>query len=134
MARARGLVASSPADVFAAARSGDAAAAGVVAIEARRLAHAIAAISAVLDPQLVVLGGGIGTGGGDLLLGPLAEALVTISPFSPRLAVSGLGADGVIAGAAATGLGLALDRIFERAAAGASISEAAQPALDAAAG
>jgi predicted NBD/HSP70 family sugar kinase len=119
LAQSMGVAAAgSAADVFAAARSGDARAAGVVAIEARRLAHAIAAIAAVLDPQLVVLGGGIGTGGGDLLLGPVADALAAISPFSPRLAISGLGADGVIAGAAATGLGLALDRIFERAAAG----------------
>lgn len=124
LAHTMGVVgASSPADVFAAARSGDAAAAGAVAIEARRLAHAIAAIAAVLDPQLVVLGGGIGTGGGDLLLGPVAEALAVVSPFTPRLAISGLGADGVIAGAAATGLGLALDRIFERAAAGAPAPE-----------
>jgi predicted NBD/HSP70 family sugar kinase len=134
MAQARGVAASSAAEVFAAARSGDAAAAAVVGIEARRLAHAIAAIAAVLDPQLVVLGGGIGTGGGDLLLGPTADALAAISPFSPRLAISGLGADGVIAGAAATGLGLALDRIFERAAAGTTTPEPALPALDAAAG
>ncbi len=119
LARASGVAsAATAADVFAAARSGDEAAAAVVAIEARRLAHAIAAIAAVLDPQLVVLGGGIGTGGGDLLLGPVAEALAAISPFSPRLAVSGVGSDAVIAGAAATGLRLALDRIFERAAAG----------------
>jgi predicted NBD/HSP70 family sugar kinase len=134
MAHAGGVAASSAADVFAAARSGDAAATDVVAIEARRLAHAIAAIAAVLDPQLVVLGGGIGAGGGDLLLGPVADALAEISPFSPRLAVSSLGADGVIAGAAATGLGLALDRIFERAAAGNPAPEVVRPGLDVAAG
>jgi predicted NBD/HSP70 family sugar kinase len=134
MAHARGVAASSAADVFAAARSGDADAAGVVAIEARRLAHAIAAIAAVLDPQLVVLGGGIGAGGGDLLLGPVADALAAISPFSPRLAVSSLGADGVIAGAAATGLGLALDRIFERTAAGAAAPDVPRSSLGVAAG
>ena len=105
-----------------------------MAIEARRLAHAIAAIAAVLDPHLVVLGGGIGTGGGDLLLGPVAEALAAISPFSPRLAISGLGADGVIAGAAATGLRLALDRIFERAATSAPGLELGRPDAGIAAG
>lgn len=133
MAQARGVAASSAADVFAAARSGDAAAGAVVGIEAGRLAHAIAAIAAVLDPQLVVLGGGIGTGGGDLLLGPVAEALAAISPFSPRLAISGLGAEAVVAGAAAMGLGLALDRIFEGAATGAPAVELARPSPDAAA-
>lgn len=106
----------------------------MVAIESRRLAHAIAAIAAVLDPQLVVLGGGIGTGGGDLLLGPVAEALAAISPFSPRLAISGLGADGVIAGAAATGLRLALDRIFERAANATPAVDMGRLGLEAAAG
>ncbi|MFI5259877.1 MAG: ROK family protein [Candidatus Limnocylindrales bacterium] len=135
LARANGVTSVvSAADVFAAARSGDAAAAAVVAIEARRLAHAIAAIAAVLDPHLVVLGGGIGTGGGDLLLGPVAEALAAISPFSPRLAISGLGADGVIAGAAGTGLRLALDRIFERAATSSPPVDVERPGLNEAAG
>lgn len=104
----------SVADLFAAARSGGAEAQSIVELEARRLAHAIAAIAAVLDPGLVVLGGGVGSGGGDLLLGPTAAALASISPFSPRLAVSSLGAEAVIAGAGAIGLRLALDRIFGR--------------------
>ena len=104
--------ATSVAAIFDAARRGDPSAERVVHIEARRLAHAIAAVAAVLDPELVVLGGGIGTGGGDLLLRPIAEALASISPFSPRLVVSTLGGDAVIAGCTATGLGLAFDRIF----------------------
>jgi predicted NBD/HSP70 family sugar kinase len=98
--------------VFAAARAGDARARRVIDTEAQRLAHGIAAIAAVLDPELVVLGGGIGAGGGDLLLGLIEEWLATISPFSPRLAVSTLGAGAVIAGANAIGLRLAFDRIF----------------------
>jgi predicted NBD/HSP70 family sugar kinase len=106
------LEGTSVAAIFDAARHGDPAADRVVKIEARRLAHAIAAVAAVLDPELVVLGGGIGTGGGDLLLRPIGAALASISPFSPRLEVSTLGADAVIAGCTATGLGLAFDRIF----------------------
>ena len=66
----------------------------------------------MVDPELVVLAGGVGAGGGDLLLPLLRDALTSISPFSPRLAVSTLGADAVIAGAKATGLRIALDRIF----------------------
>jgi predicted NBD/HSP70 family sugar kinase len=92
--------------------TGDPNADRVVRIEASRLAHAIAAVAAVLDPELVVLGGGIGTGGGDLLLRPIGEALASISPFSPRLEVSTLGVDAVIAGCSTTGLRLAFDRIF----------------------
>ena len=104
--------ATSVAEIFDAARHGDPNADRVVRIEARRLAHAIAAVAAVLDPELVVLGGGIGTGGGDLLLRPIAEALASISPFTPRLEVSTLGVDAVIAGCSTTGLRLAFDRIF----------------------
>ena len=113
LAREQGMrSASSVAAIFDAARHGDPIADRVVRIEAGRLAHAIAAVAAVLDPELVVLGGGIGTGGGDLLLRPIGEALASISPFSPRLEVSTLGVDAVIAGCSTTGLRLALDRIF----------------------
>jgi predicted NBD/HSP70 family sugar kinase len=113
LARENGLAsATSVASIFDAARSGDPNADSVVRIEAWRLAHAIATVAAVLDPELVVLGGGIGTGGGDLLLRPIAEALASISPFSPRLEVSTLGVDAVIAGCTTTGLRLAFDRIF----------------------
>jgi predicted NBD/HSP70 family sugar kinase len=104
--------ATSVAAIFDAARHGDPDADHVVRTEARRLAHGIAAVAAVLDPELVVLGGGIGTGGGDLLLRPIAEALASISPFSPRLEVSTLGVDAVIAGCSTTALRLAFDRIF----------------------
>jgi predicted NBD/HSP70 family sugar kinase len=100
------------AGVFTAARRGDPRALRVVDTEARRLAYAVAAVAAVLDPELVVLGGGVGAGGGDLLLPLIARSLTAISPFSPRLAVSTLGADAVIAGARASGMRVALDRIF----------------------
>lgn len=100
------------AEVFMAARRGDERALRVVEVEARRLAYAVAAVASVLDPELVVLGGGVGAGGGDLLLPLISDSLTAISPFSPRLAVSSLGADAVIAGATASGLRIALDRIF----------------------
>ena len=124
LAAERGVVAESSADVFAAARAGDEAAMEVVIVEGRRLAHAIAAIAAVLDPQLVVLGGGVGAGGGDLLIDPIAAALPAISPFFPRLAISALGSEAVLAGAIATGLGRALDELIERAGGGAPVPTA----------
>jgi len=103
-----------PTAIFAAARRGDPAARKVVVAEARRLALAIAVVAPVLDPQLVVLGGGIARNNADLLLEPLRRELHTLSPFAPRLAVSELGEDAVLEGAVATALATAQDRLFSR--------------------
>lgn len=98
--------------VFAAARGGSRPAMRVVDLIAERIAIGVAAVAAVLDPELVVVGGGIGAGGGELLLDPLARRLGLISPLSPRLAVSTLGPDAVLAGAIDEALRLAVDRVF----------------------
>ncbi|HMK91676.1 MAG TPA: ROK family transcriptional regulator [Thermoleophilia bacterium] len=100
--------------VFAAARRGDDLAREVVAAEARRLALAIAVVAPVLDPELVILGGGIARGNADLLLDPLRRELRALSPFAPRLAVSELGEEAVLEGAVATALATAQDRLFSR--------------------
>jgi predicted NBD/HSP70 family sugar kinase len=111
-ARSLGVAARTPKSVFAAARRGDAAAGRVVDREAQRIALAIAAVAPVLDPQLVVLGGGIG-GNADLL--PAVERhLREVSPFRPELAVSQLGEDAVLLGAVATSLGAAQNLLFDR--------------------
>ena len=60
--------------VFEAARGGDDTARTVVEEVARRIALHIAAVAAVADVSLVVLGGGIGTNG-DLLLAPVGRLL-----------------------------------------------------------
>lgn len=103
-----------PKAVFAAARQGDERAVQVVAEEARHIALAIATVSPILDPGLVILGGGIGANG-DLLLEPIARELRALSPFRPQLAVSGLGDEAVLAGAVTTALEAAQDAIFTRA-------------------
>ena len=103
-----------PMAIFAAARRGDDLAREVVAAEARRLALAIAVVAPILDPQLVILGGGIVRTNADLLLEPVRRELLTLSPFTPRLAVSELGEEGVLAGAVATALATAQDRLFSR--------------------
>ncbi|MFL5826263.1 MAG: ROK family protein [Thermoleophilaceae bacterium] len=97
--------------IFAAARSGDAAAEAVVAEEARRIALYIAPLSAVADVELVVVGGGIGANG-DLLLAPIREQLAELLPFPPRVEVSSLGDAAVLTGALGVGLRAALDSVF----------------------
>ena len=103
----------SPKKVFLAARRGDPAAARAVQMEARRLAAAIAMVVPILDPELVVLGGGIGRNA-DLLLGPLEQELRAQIPLRPRIVASALGDDAVLHGAVATALEAARDQVFSR--------------------
>jgi predicted NBD/HSP70 family sugar kinase len=84
-----------------------------VEVEAHRLALGIAAIAAVVDPELVILGGGVGKSG-DLLARPIAEELRRLSPFHPRVEVSALGQDAVLTGAVATALAEARRQLFAR--------------------
>jgi predicted NBD/HSP70 family sugar kinase len=102
----------SAAAVIDEARAGNEAALGVVATIAERLAYGVAAVAAVLDPELVVLGGGIGTGAGQLLIEPLRRVLTTISPLRPRMAVSDLGSGAVLIGAVSEGVRLVKEQLF----------------------
>jgi predicted NBD/HSP70 family sugar kinase len=99
--------------IFTAARRGDAKARQVVDIEAQRLAMAIATVTPMLDPELVILGGGVGRNG-DLLLEPIERELRRLVPFRPRVVVSALGQDAVLQGAVATALEVARERVFHR--------------------
>jgi predicted NBD/HSP70 family sugar kinase len=98
--------------VFALARKGDPLAGRVVEDEARRLALGLAVVVAVVDLELVILGGGVG-GNADLLLAPIERELRKLSPLRPRLAVSALGEDAVLQGAVATSLAAAQRRLFD---------------------
>lgn len=100
-------------NVFAAARRGDAIAQRVVQIEAERIALAIASIVPVIDPELVILGGGIGRNA-ELLLEPIERELRAMSPFAPRVEISPLGADAVVDGAVWMALQAAQERLFSR--------------------
>ena len=108
-----------PRKIFAAARKGDPTALKVVAIEAERIALAIAAVIPVVDPELVILGGGIGRNA-DLLLEPVRRELHQISPFHPRVDVSALGGDATIQGAVSLALQAAQSQLFARGEADAS--------------
>jgi predicted NBD/HSP70 family sugar kinase len=99
--------------VFEQARAGAPAAVATVRQEAERLGHVVAAVSAVLDPDLVVLGGGLGHSA-DLLLGTVEETLHRLTPLRPRVAASDLGDDAVLLGAIATALRTARPLVFDR--------------------
>ena len=91
--------------VFEAASRGDQNAAAVVAREARLVASAICCVITVVDPSLVVLGGGIGRAPGFALA--VTEELRAMAPVLPEVRVSALGTDVVVDGCLAEGASLA---------------------------
>lgn len=103
--------------VFSLARKGDPLAREVVEVEARLLARAVSTIAAVLDPELVILGGGVGHNG-DLLLEPMERELRSITPLTVRVVTSALGTDAVLHGAVGTAVSAAWDRLLGSPAAG----------------
>lgn len=112
LARERGLTARTAREVFGLARKGDAQALRIVRLEAERLAFLVAAVTAVIDPELVVLGGGVGSNV-DLLLEPLEASLRTMTPLAPRIVAGSLGDGAVLSGAIAMGLEAARELVFE---------------------
>jgi predicted NBD/HSP70 family sugar kinase len=88
--------------IFAAAESGDTAANQVVREEARRIASQLVPIARVVDVELIVLGGGIGTRCGRLI-DDVSRHLTGRVHYPPRLAVSTLGDSAVLTGALAFG-------------------------------
>jgi predicted NBD/HSP70 family sugar kinase len=108
-ARHAGLRASSARQVFAAAAGGDERAAAIVATEARLVAKAICSIVTVIDPGLVVLGGGIGQAPG--FAAAVATELAEIAPVLPEIRVSALGTSAVVDGCLASGADLAWSRL-----------------------
>jgi predicted NBD/HSP70 family sugar kinase len=99
--------------VFTEARRGDAKAKQVVEREARRIALAVVAVTAFADPELVILGGGIGANG-DLLLELVEREVAATSPFRPRIETTSLGDDATLHGAVWMALQAARDRLFDR--------------------
>lgn len=87
-------------DIFKMAAQGDSIALKIVKETLKYLAYGIGNISCVLDPELVIIGGGIS------ILPPrfLEEIKMNIKeiiPFVPKIEFSKLGEDGVLIGAAA---------------------------------
>jgi predicted NBD/HSP70 family sugar kinase len=89
-------------EVFELAAAGDACARGVVEHVAARLGAAIATVCAILDPGLVVLGGGIGAN--PLLLRPVRGAAAALAPITARIETTTLGDRAAVQGALAVAL------------------------------
>ncbi|GAA3197454.1 ROK family transcriptional regulator [Actinocorallia longicatena] len=105
-----------PETIYAAARQGDENALQIVGEEAANISRALASVIAVLDPELIVLGGGLGHTGADLLLEAVRDRLESMTPLPPPpVELSALEGEAIVRGAVATALGIARDALFSRA-------------------
>ncbi|GMV22976.1 MAG: sugar kinase [Acidimicrobiia bacterium] len=96
--------------IIEAARAGDPRATAVVEELAVYLGTAVANIVAVLDPALIVFGGGL-SHAGDLLLSPLRRVVSKVVPNLPALALSSLGDDAQLLGAVRSAMEIAEGRL-----------------------
>lgn len=104
-----------PEDVLAAARAEHPAAVLAMDEELDHLTAGLASIVALLDPELVVFGGGIGRNLHEHLPA-LRQRLAELLPLpQPRFAVSALGDDATLLGGLASGLSTARERALSRA-------------------
>ncbi|MDE3130537.1 MAG: ROK family transcriptional regulator [Acidobacteriota bacterium] len=112
-------------EVFEHARHGNLAARGVVEHVAARLGTAIATVCSILDPELVVLGGGIGSS--PLLLSPVRGAAAALVPITARIETSLLGDRAALQGAVAVALHAARSSLLSAGRAQPSRSRPARP-------
>jgi predicted NBD/HSP70 family sugar kinase len=95
--------------VFEAAEHGDTRAVEVVAAEARLVARAICCVITVIDPSMVVLGGGVGQAPG--FADAVRGELTLMAPVVPEVRVSALGTEVVVDGCLAAATALAWDQL-----------------------
>ena len=91
--------------VFEAAAAGDERAAAVVAGEAELVARVLCCVVTIVNPGLIVLGGGVGQAPG--FAAAVTRELERIAPVMPEVRVSALGSDVVVHGCLAAGAELA---------------------------
>ncbi|MGP3988359.1 ROK family transcriptional regulator [Streptomyces sp. 3N207] len=82
---------------------------------ARRLANGIAAVVAVVDPQLVVLSGAVPRTGGEELRALVERELTGLALTRPLLRLSELQDDPILSGALLSALAQARDEVFDTA-------------------
>lgn len=97
--------------VFELADHGNEKALEAVAQEGEHVALAVASIAAILDPELIVIGGRIGQNL-NLLEPFITQALPRLTPMRPTLVMGQLGEDAVVRGAVAQATILAREAMF----------------------
>lgn len=97
--------------VFEAARRGNEAALTITQTLLGRLGTGLANISAILNPQIIVIGGGIANAG-EAVLEPLKAAIHHAAPHPPVVALSSLGSDGSALGAVRRALRVVDETVF----------------------
>jgi predicted NBD/HSP70 family sugar kinase/biotin operon repressor len=97
-------------DVFELAEEGHEQARAVVEAVARRIGVAVATVCAVIDPELVVLGGGIGCNAA--LVAPVRATVASLLPLPARVETSLLGEKAALYGAVAIALRRARGQVF----------------------
>jgi glucokinase len=97
--------------VFDAAAAGDAAALDVTTEVLERVGRGVANIASILNPDLILLGGGI-TNAGDSVLDPIREAVRRFTPYPPAVELSALGSDGSVLGAIRRAIDVADETTF----------------------
>ena len=102
-----------PAAVFDAARFKDGLALAVIENIAERIARYIAAITAVVDVEIVVLQGGVGRQS-EVMLAEIQAVVSRLVPFAPTIVVSKLGETAVLMGGIALSTKLAQDSMFAK--------------------
>ncbi|WP_027341262.1 ROK family transcriptional regulator [Hamadaea tsunoensis] len=112
VAREHGFRAPTAADAVRAAIAAGTKGGPVLDELARRLALGVASLGVVLDPPLVVLAGEVGQAGGTPLADRVQHEVAAITPVSPRVVVSEVGAEPVLRGALLTGLDAVRDQVF----------------------
>jgi predicted NBD/HSP70 family sugar kinase len=113
LARRHGLRASTPES--AVTKAVNTAGAGDAVLEelAERLAIGLAAIVAVLDPELVVLAGAVSTAGGERLRRLVQAELATLAVARPAVQLTGIDHDPVLRGALLSALDTTRDEVFD---------------------
>ncbi|TDD27162.1 ROK family transcriptional regulator [Kribbella turkmenica] len=115
LAREHGLKARTPEAAIAAALQHEGAGDAVLTEFAHRLAVGLAAIVAVVDPELIVLAGGVITAGGERLRGLVQDELAELAVPRPRLLMAAIHQDPVLAGALQSALTTTRDEVFDTA-------------------